>query len=192
MRRGVSADRRLSHPQAWTDSSNPTADDYWSFGEAVWPNGLSHGTLAIRTLWGTNRSPERGLSRGGSAREHSLPSLPDRARRRRGRLHLPHGPRGAGSGVRHGRRAGRVEVALPDGHDNIRCAGAHLGRRRQPTGLRRAPRRNADPTGDSNDLPAVGASGLVSRRDHDRVPRSAGRRGQQAFVVGLESGRTAK
>ena len=95
-----------------------TGDDYWPFGQRVWPNGLSPATPPIRTLWGTNSIPQKGaLSRGGSAREHSLPSVPDRVRRRRGRLHLPHGPRGAGRSLPHGRRAGRVAVALPDGHE---------------------------------------------------------------------------
>src|SRR5918995_6723600 len=66
------------------------------------------------------------LSRGGSA--HALLSVPDRVRRRRGRLHLPHGPRGVGWNVPLGPSAGRVAVALPVGHD-VRYAGAHGPRR---------------------------------------------------------------
>ena len=71
-------------------------------------------------LSGDEPNPPKGaVSRGGSANAHSLPSVPDRVRRRRGRLHLPHGPRGAGGSHPLGRRAGRVAVALPDGHDPV-------------------------------------------------------------------------
>src|SRR5215211_5890375 len=49
--------------------------------------------------------PKGAIPRGGSAHEYSLPSVPDRVRRRRGRLDLPHRPRGAGRNHRHGRRA---------------------------------------------------------------------------------------
>ena len=38
----------------------PTGDDYWPFGERVWPYGLSPATPPIRTLWGTNRIPQKG------------------------------------------------------------------------------------------------------------------------------------
>jgi hypothetical protein len=38
----------------------PAGDDYWPFGERVWPNGLSPATPPIRTLWGTNRIPQKG------------------------------------------------------------------------------------------------------------------------------------
>lgn len=69
---------------------------------------------------GDERYPPKGaLSRGGSAHEHSLRSGPDRVRRRRGPLHLPHCPRGAGRNLKFGRRAGRVAVALSDGHDSV-------------------------------------------------------------------------
>ena len=45
-----------------------TGDDHWPFGERVWPNGLSHATPPIRTIWGTKPYPPKGaLSRGGSA-----------------------------------------------------------------------------------------------------------------------------
>ena len=33
-----------------------------AFGERVWPNGLSHATPPIRTIWGTNRIPRKGPS----------------------------------------------------------------------------------------------------------------------------------
>jgi hypothetical protein len=69
--------------------------------------------------------PKGALSRGGSAHGHSLPSVPDRVRRRRRGLHLPHRPRGGGRSLPLGRRAGRVGVALPNGHDNVRYADAH-------------------------------------------------------------------
>jgi hypothetical protein len=49
----------------WTEdgrSSTPaTGDDYWPFGERVWPYGLSPATPPNRTLRGTTESPERGL-----------------------------------------------------------------------------------------------------------------------------------
>jgi hypothetical protein len=97
--------------------------------------------------------PKGGPFRGGSAGEHSLPSSPDRVRRRRGRLHLPHGPRGAGRNLRHGRRAGRVAVALPDGHDNVCYAGAH-----DPPGLRKATPSQTGPRNQHVGPRALGAS----------------------------------
>jgi len=39
-----------------------TGDDYWPFGERVWPYGLSPATPPIRTLWGTNRIRRKGPS----------------------------------------------------------------------------------------------------------------------------------
>ena len=43
-------------------STQATGDDYWLFGERVWPYGLSPATPPIRTLWGTNRIPQKGPS----------------------------------------------------------------------------------------------------------------------------------
>jgi hypothetical protein len=59
------SDRRLGEVlRRWKgdgrSSTLATGDDYWPFGERVWPNGLSPATPPVRTLRGTNRIPERG------------------------------------------------------------------------------------------------------------------------------------
>jgi hypothetical protein len=52
--RGWKGDGRSSTPA--------TGDDYWPFGERIWPYGLSPATPPIRTLRGTNRIPRKGPS----------------------------------------------------------------------------------------------------------------------------------
>ena len=37
-------------------------DDYWPFGERIWPYGLSPATPPIRTIRGTNGIPRKGPS----------------------------------------------------------------------------------------------------------------------------------
>src|SRR4029453_16250901 len=119
---------------------SPTGDSARSFGAGratadhrprprattIGPSANAYGPTAYRLqrrrsvpFGGRTESPERGLSRGGSAHQHSLPDVPDRVRRRRGRRDLPHGPRGAGGSLPLGRRAGRVAVTLPYGHDPV-------------------------------------------------------------------------
>ena len=60
-------DRRLGEVlRRWKgdgrSSTLATGDDYWPFGERVWPYGLSPATPPIRTLRGTNRIPRKGPS----------------------------------------------------------------------------------------------------------------------------------
>jgi hypothetical protein len=61
------SDRRLGEVlRRWKgdgrSSTLATGDDYWTFGERVWPYGLSPATPPILTLRGTNRIPRKGPS----------------------------------------------------------------------------------------------------------------------------------